>query len=734
MKKLVLLGGGHSQIEVLRRFAMAPVEGLSIALVTRELMAPYSGMLPGFIAGHYTHREAHIDLRALAAAAGARVIFAEATGIDPEAKRVLFDDRPPLSYDVLSINIGSRPEMADVPGAREYALPAKPVDEFIEGWERVMEEAFAAEKGYTITIVGAGAGGCELALTMQYHLKKVHVERFGDTREFGVRLNVVTDGNRILPTHNDGVRNRVTRLLYKRGVHTHLNMRVVEVTANELIMDTDERIGYDALIWVTNASAPAWLKHSGLHTNDEGFLLIDTRLRSLSHEDVFAAGDIASSTKYPRPKSGVFAVRQGPFLADNLRAALTGGELKQFKPQEKFLSLIGTGNKAAIASRGERFSAQGSLIWMWKDYIDRKFMNMYGPMVGEMAEDVNGDAMNREMHCAGCGSKVGATVLRGALERLRESAGEAAERITFGDDAAVLEFPTGKKVVATVDHFKAFVEDPYLLGRITANHCLSDVYAMGATPHSVLATVTLPHSLASAHDDVLYELLAGTFAELEADGASLVGGHTAQGEEFFYGLTVNGVLEGVPLAKTGARIGDALILTKAIGTGTILAGDMQRLTQNVWLHGAMDSMLESNREAARIFRQFNANALTDVTGFGLVGHLLEMLGEELAADLKLDDVPLLHGALRLAQEGVRSTLYPENHLASERVHNATEYRTDPRYPLLFDPQTSGGLLAAVPIEDAEYCLKALQEVVSTPCAIIGYVTKAEHIPGMIVLS
>ena len=730
MKKLVLLGGGHSQIEVLRRFAMDPVEGVSIALVTRELMAPYSGLVPGFIAGHYSHREAHIDLRYLAEVAGARVIFAEATGIDPDAKLVLFDDRPPLSYDLLSVNLGSRPEMADVPGAREYALPAKPVDEFIDGWERVMERALSAEDGYTITIVGAGAGGCELALTMQHHLKKIHAERNGD-REFGVRLNIVTHGDRILPTHNDGVRNRAARLLYRRGVHTHLNMRVAEVTADELVTDSDERIGFDALIWVTNASAPGWLEESGLHLSDDGFLLVDTSLRSLSHDDVFASGDIASSTKYPRPKSGVFAVRQGPYLAENLRAALTGGELKQFKPQEKFLSLIGTGNKSAIASRGERFSAQGSLIWMWKDFIDRKFMNMYGMVNGVMEVDGWTDSMVTDMHCAGCGSKVGSRVLRSALERLRDEAGDEAAQIEFGDDAAVIEFPAGAKVAATVDHFKAFIEDPYLLGRITANHCLSDVYAMGATPHSVMATVTLPHSLESQYGDVLYELLAGTFDEL--DGAALVGGHTAQGEQFFYGLTVNGVLDGEPLGKRGAQVGDALILTKAIGTGTILAGDMQRRTQNVWFRGAVVSMLESNRDAARIFREFKANALTDVTGFGLVGHLLEMLGDELAADVELEDVPVLHGALRLSAEGVRSTLYPENHMASERVENAAAFRDDARYPLLFDPQTSGGLLAAVPIEDAELCLAVLRDAVSTPCAIVGYVTKAEGVAGRVVL-
>ncbi|MFP6584691.1 MAG: selenide, water dikinase SelD [Candidatus Hydrogenedentota bacterium] len=730
MRKLVLLGGGHSQIEVLRQFAMHPVDDVAITLVTRELMAPYSGMLPGFIAGHYTHGEAHIDLRSLAEAAGARVVFAEACKVDAEKKAVLFDDRPALDYDLLSINIGSRPVMTDIPGARDYALPSKPVDQLIEGWERIQQDALASNDPYTITIVGAGAGGVELALTMQYHLKTTHTQST-DT-PFNVRINVVTDDDKILPTHNEGVRTRIMRLMHERDIQIHLLQRVTEVVEGSIATQEADRFDFDALIWVTNAAAPFWLRESAIQTNDEGFILIDQTLRSTSHREIFATGDIATLENFSRSKSGVFAVRQGPYLAKNIRHALTGESLEEYVPQEKFLSLIGTGNKSAIASKGN-FSAQGPHIWAWKDYIDRKFMNMYG-MVTMNSGDSQDDMAMSPMHCAGCGSKVGARVLSQSLSRLREAHPEAGERISYGDDAALVAYPQGKQVAITVDHFKSFIDDPYLLGKITATHCLSDIYAMGGRPHNVLASVTLPHALEDHYGDVLYELLEGTFATLEADGAALVGGHTAQGEDFFYGLTVNGVMDDAPIEKHGACTGDVIILTKAIGTGTVLAGDMRRLTQNTWLLGAIDSMTASNREATAIFREHHATALTDITGFGLAGHLLEMLGDQTTAEVALEDVPLLPGALRLSRDAIRSTLFPENVRVEDQITNAADFQKFDCYPLLFDPQTSGGLLATVPEHNARACVEALQETTGQCATIIGHITNDSSAPGTITLS
>lgn len=740
MKKLVVLGGGHSQIEVLRQCAMRPLDDVSITLISRELLAPYSGMLPGYIAGHYTHHEAHIDLRNLAQAAGARIVYAEASRVDPESREVLFNDRPAIPYDILSINIGSRPQILDVEGAAEFALPAKPVDQLIEGWNEILERVLDAQDNFTLTIVGGGAGGIELALTMRHHIAQ-SLEAAGKNPAL-LKLNVVTDTDVVLPSHNAGVRKRIARILYKHGIKVHVNQRIVKVDADSVRTESDELIAADSVIWVTNASAPAWLKESGFFTDEQGFVLIDQTLRTMSHKDVFATGDIATIEKFPRPKSGVFAVRQGPYLAENIRKSLTGEPLEHYVPQEKFLSLIGTGNKSAIASKGW-FSAQGPHIWKWKDRIDRKFMDKYS--VDPMTSMAHTDSSTMTpMHCAGCGSKVGHTILSSALERLKSeyatnngstnNGSTDNDSISYGDDAALVSYPEGSQTVISVDHFKSFIEDPFLFGAITATHCLSDLYAMGAEAHNALASVTLPYSLEPFHKDVLFELLAGAYSVLRQDNASLIGGHTAEGEDFFFGLTVNGTLTEAPLPKRGASNGDVIILTKAIGTGVLLVGDQQRITRGPWLDAALDSMRTSNRDAARILREHGATSLTDLTGFGLAGHLLEMLQDsELQATLDLDSIPLLEGALTLSKQGLRSTLYPENIRYEAHFQNAGDFQNHLRYPLLFDPQTSGGLLATIPKDRAEDCLTAFKESGNTTATQIGHIQTTTTHPATLLL-
>jgi selenide, water dikinase len=338
------------------------------------------------------------------------------------------------------------------------------------------------------------------------------------------------------------------------------------------------------------------------------------------------------------------------------------------------------------------------------------------------------------MHCAGCGSKVGHTVLSAALERLRAENSDASDSISYGDDAALIEYPPEAKIVTSVDHFKAFIEDPYLFGAVTATHCLSDVYAMGAEVHNALASVTLPYSMKAHYGDILYELLAGAYSVLRKDNAALVGGHTAEGEDFFFGLTVNGVFTGEVIPKRGGVAGDVLILSKAIGTGVLLVGDQLRITRGPWLRAAFDSMLESNREAAGIFREYDARSMTDITGFGLVGHLLEMVQEsEFRARVDIESIPLLTGTLGLSDSGLRSTLYPENIRVESDITNLGDFQMHPRYPLLFDPQTSGGLLAMIPEENAEACLAAFADSGNIAATKIGLIEKTTGRPSTIVL-
>jgi selenide,water dikinase len=418
------------------------------------------------------------------------------------------------------------------------------------------------------------------------------------------------------------------------------------------------------------------------------------------------------------PKSGVYAVRMGPPLTENLRRAARGEPLRPFRPQRRTLALISTGRRHAIASRGT-LALSGDWVWRIKDWIDRRWMRRYQELP-EMAGNA-GDGTGT-MHCGGCGAKVPAATVRAVLARLgaRTADAHVALGLARPDDAAVLEVPTGEVLVQSVDHFRALLDDPYEFGRVTAVHCLGDLHAMGARPLAALATATLAWAAPEKQAAELEQLLRGAIDVIEAEGAVLAGGHTAEGPETAFGLTVNGLAaRDALMTKGGLREGDALVLTKALGTGVVFAADMRAKASAGTIEAALTSMGRSSASAARIIAAHGAAGCTDVTGFGLAGHLLEMLdasGTDAIVDA--DALPVLPGALELLERGLRSTLQPGNEAAGDRVLGQCDAA---RRALLFDPQTAGGLLAGVPAAQATACVAALRAAGDGSACIIGSV-------------
>jgi selenide,water dikinase len=733
VKDLVLVGGGHSHVTVLKRFGMKRLPGVQITVICRDVHTPYSGMLPGYIAGHYDFDESHIDLGPLTRFAGARFYHDEAVRLDTANKLVLCRNRPPVPYDVVSVNIGSTPRTVDVPGASENVVPVKPINRFIAHWERLSERVLAHDGRARIGVVGAGAGGVELTLSLQYRLGR-ELAALGRNAG-GLDFHLVTDTATILPTHNNRVRAKFEHLLAERGVSVHLGHQVAEVEKGRLACADGFALELDEILWVTAAGAASWLAESGLAVDDEGFVQVDDCLQSLSHPGVFAAGDIAAVVNHPRPKSGVFAVRQGPPLTRNLRRALTGRRLRPFRPQEKFLSLIGTGDGKAVSSK-RSWALEGRAIWLWKDWIDRRFMRKYNELP-EMDED-DGVEIARgladkgaikelsaiAMRCGGCGAKVGSTVLARALGQLEPV---ARDDILVGlhepDDAAVAEVPPGKVMVHTVDYFRSFIDDPYVFGQVAANHSLGDIFAMGAEPQSALAIATVPYGVEAKIEDQLFQMLSGALKVLRECNTALVGGHTSEGAELALGFSVNGLADRAQLLqKAGMQAGDRLILTKPMGTGTLFAADMRLKAKGRWVEGALANMLQSNYAAARCLHDQGATACTDVTGFGLLGHLVEMTRPSgVDVTLVLGALPILEGALETVRAGIFSSLQPENVRLRRAIRDGDGARRHELYPLIFDPQTAGGLLASVPGERASDCVAELKRLGYDRTAVIGTV-------------
>ena len=745
VKDLVLVGGGHAHVSVLRRFGMQPLPGVRLTLITRDIHTPYSGMLPGYVAGLYDYDECHIDLGPLARFASARLYHAEVEGLDLESRQVIAGGRPPVSFDLLSINIGSRPRTLDVPGALEHAMPVKPIDTWLEQWQRLQERVVASQGPFRVVVVGGGAGGVELALSTQHRLTTLLRENGDDPGR--IHYALLTEGNTILRTHNAGVQRRFARILGERGIELHTGHRVIEVTPQAVHADGHPAYPADAVLWLTQASAPDWPAASGLAVDGHGFIRVDDFLQSVSHPGIFAAGDIAAMPE-PRPKSGVFAVRQGKVLTANLRRACQAQALRRYRPQRNFLGLISTGDPYAVASRGD-WSTEGKWVWMLKDWIDRRFMRRFNELpemaaegspklaAGVADEQAIKELSTLAMRCGGCGAKVGSTVLSRVVQRLPpQQRDDVVIGLDAPDDAAVYRVPEGKLLVQSVDYFRSFIDDAYVFGQIAANHALGDLFAMGAEPQSVLAIATVPYGRERIVEETLFDLMTGALAVTNATGAVLAGGHSSEGAELAFGLTVNGLISTDHLLrKGGLQAGDVLILTKPIGTGTLFAADMRQRARGRWIDGAIQSMLHSNAAAAECLQAHGVSACTDVTGFGLLGHLIEMTrAAGVDAQIAIDDVPILDGAQETVAAGILSSLQPQNLRLRRGVRDIERVSRHPRYPLLFDPQTAGGLLAGVPPNEAEACLSALRSAGYSRTAVIGRVNERSDAPEPIVLT
>lgn len=710
-RDLVLIGGGHAHALLLRMWGMAPLPGVRLTLVNPGPVAPYTGMLPGHVAGHYSRADLMIDLVRLCRFAGARLILAPATGLDRRARRVLLPDRPPVSYDLASLDIGITSDLPDLPGFADHAVSAKPLGRYAESWAAFVARGLPRPR---LAVIGAGIGGVELALASAYRLRQAGADP---------QVTLIDAAATALPHIGQGARRALLAEVQAAGITLLTGTAPAEILADGLRLADGRVIASDFTLAVAGGRPQPWLATTGLAQQD-GFVAVSSTLQT-SDPAIFAAGDCAHLLHAPRPKAGVFAVRQAPVLHHNLRISLAEtGHLREYHPQRDYLKLVSTGRRNAVADKfGLRLAHPA--LWRWKDRIDRRFMAMFTdypampaaalphPAAAGLAE-----ALGPKPLCGGCGAKVGAEDLASALSDLPRPQNPAI--LTGpGDDAAVIRRADGLQVLTT-DHLRAFTADHGLMTRIAAIHAMGDVWAMGAQPETALAQITLPRLSPRLQAETLREIMQTAAATFAAAGADIIGGHTSVGAELTIGFTVTGLTRRA-ITKGGARPGDLLLLTKPLGTGTILAAEMAGHRSPALLLGevvaaAFAAMTAAPAPAATLLRA-HATAMTDVTGFGLAGHLWEICtASNLAAELDLAAIPLLPGAATLAAEGVASSLAPSNRAAL--IGRIALPAAAPASALLFDPQTAGGFLASLPPDQAPAMLAALHAA-GSPAAIIG---------------
>ncbi len=688
----VLVGGGHAHALVLRRWGMRPLPGARLTLIDPNPTAPYTGMLPGHLAGHYDRHELDIDLVRLARFAGARLVIGRVVALDPEARTVVVETalgRRTIEWDVASLDIGIHSEMPELPGFDRHAVAAKPLGALARRWATHLAALRDGTAADGLAVIGGGVAGVELSMAMA-HGAAVAAGR-------PVPMTVIESG-RALSHLGHAARGVLRGRMADLGIALIELADVARVEAGAIVLADGRHIAAGFVTGAAGARPHAWLEGAGLPLTD-GFVTVDASLRSTGARHVLAAGDCAHMAHAPRPKAGVYAVRAAPVLHANLRAAMGAGPWRRYRPQRDYLKLISTGDKSATA---EKFGLCLSGPWLWrlKDRIDRRFMDRLRdlPRMPVSAPPFPAAAGLRaalgggQAPCGGCAAKAGRATLGAALAGLQPVPRDDVES-GAGDDAAVLRIGDVRQVL-TLDVLRAVTADPWMHARIAAEHALGDVWAMGADPQAALAAVTLPRLSPVLERRTLTEIMDAAGAALADAGAGIVGGHTATGAELSVGFALTGLVGRAVMLDAG-RPGDALILTAPLGTGTILAAEMEMRAQGAWVAAALDEMARPQRGAAAILKE--AHAMTDVTGFGLAGHLMGLLeASGLAARLDLHAIPLLDGAAELAARGVRSTLWEQNSAVADRM----DMPDDPAAALLFDPQTAGGLLAAVAPETA----------------------------------
>ncbi|MFZ9753318.1 MAG: selenide, water dikinase SelD [Cyanobium sp.] len=703
--QLLLAGGGHSHAMVLLRWLMRPQRrpaGTLITLVSRSSTALYSGTLPALVAGLLELKDCRIDLRALCARAGVSFVRAEILGLDPEARLLWLAERPPLRFERLSLDVGAVTAAGD-----GTAQAVKPLEPFL-AWLSTLTP------GAVVRIRGGGAAAVELALALR-------------RRGMAPRLLLRGGGLRL----GSAAANRLAeRLLAEAAIP--LERYALEEAAADLAC--------------TGSLAPPWLAAAGLPVDPvSGRVLTDASLEVVGHPGLFAAGDCGLIASDPRPASGVWAVRAAPLLAHNLQRSLADPPrpLRTWRPQRRALQLLGDGGWSAAGPRAVAFWGPLALgpsrwLWRWKRRLDGRFLEHFA------AGGVPGPAA---MACRGCAAKLAAAPLASALARLQRLEGgdqAAAEPL---DAAPIATTAAGERLLQSVDGFPALIDDPWLNARLTTLHACGDLWASGAEVCSAQALVTLPEAAAPLQEELLFQTLAGVRSVLDPLGATLVGGHTLEardGAGLALALSVNGrVAPERHWPKGPLQGGDALLLCGPLGSGVLFAAAMAGAAEPEWIDAALERMQRSQAPLVEILAAHGCRACTDVTGFGLLGHLGEMLGvrgagrsgDQGSGDqgpgiVELDGraIPAHAGALALLDQGWASSLAPANGAALALLDGPVRLleRGDggsgqALRSLLIDPQTCGPLLAAVPAERAAAALAAVQRAGLSDAAQVGWV-------------
>ena len=691
-KDLVLIGGGHSHLNVLMNFIKNSLPFLRITLISNTIDTPYSGMLPGFIEGTYSWRDVNIDLYKLALMGNIRFVNEQVINLNGKNKLIYFKNRPAIHFDYLSINCGIESNYKKISGAKKFTTPLKPISELNFSW-------LGYDKEFkNIGIIGGGAAGTEVALAIKKRLNKKQ----------NINIKIFTGKRGLLPNFNESSKNKVFKILKKNDIQIINNDPVKKVTDDSLITLKNSTYKVDKIILATNGVAPNWLKKTDLELCNKGFI-ITNKMFQTNFDYIFASGDIINFDRMDIQKSGVYAVRSGKVLSLNLRSFILNKKLRSYYPQKHILALVGLSNGKALANK-MFFSNISKLNLLIKKTIDQKFINKYKILIPNNSKKGN----YQDMECKGCAAKISQISLKKILPK---------EIITHSKDAS--QIPDYNELFHSVDMINSIITDPFILGKISANHALSDIYASGTFPISAQMILQLPSSAENIQTRDLEQIYIGAKMIFDENKCKINGGHTMVGEDSnpTIGFSVIGKSNNKNIHKEISH-GDLVFLTGKIGSGLIFAGINNNKIDSFYQKEVLRQMITGNLKIGKILNKLNTLCCTDVTGFGLANHLINLINRNrnsFGFSIKLNEIPTFEGVEKSLKMNVRSTFYEKNYEAAKDFIYFKENLTTKK-EILFDPQTVGGLVFVISKKSRSNVLNLLK-INEIQYSIIGSVVK-----------
>jgi len=680
---IVLAGAGHANIQCLKMMAMKPLEGVSVILISDGDVAPYSGMLPGYMMGLYTEEEIHFNLWKLASQAGVVFVRDRITQIDSENCMVRFaSDRAPILYDVLSLNIGITPKSVNQIIESEHVIKLKPISKLLPKWNSVLEK-LPSLPPQRIAIIGGGPAGIE---TTSAIISKINSFNRND------QVSLIHSNENLLTDFPQKAQAIVIQEMLQKGVKVLTKTPVTKID-HQKIYSHEEFVGeYDFIFLATDAEAPEIFKLSKLPTNETGFLKVNAKLQVDEFPNIFGAGDCIHFSPSPLPKAGVFAVREGMVLSNNIRKFVTKksqSTILDYIPQKNFLKLIHLSSTRILASRGN-WAIASSLFWIWKKFIDVRFMKRFGSLPFEMSESERDHSMVVNT-CGGCGAKISQSLLSEVISLLQLSFSDVMPLTR--EDCYPLPVKKNDNYIS-VDGLRAFLPDPMLFGQISTLHALSDLWVSGIKPVALTVSVGLAHRREAQQRNFLLQVMSGILKVCKDNNIQMSNAHTFENAEDHLSVTVVGEKQSLVLRKDGAKPGDLIIMNKKLGSGIALQALMKGDLGSHQAHDLISQMTTPNFIPDALLEKLHS--ATDVTGFGFIGHLYELLeASGTSAQIDLKQVNILEKTQDLIDRDHRSFLIDEN------KKSFSPYVSDDIADVYYDPQTNGPILAILPADKKE---------------------------------